>query len=184
MSFQDDYLIVLFLFALWFGFRPFQNENAGSKRQIDSALYYKTLAEQAPPGLVFGIVWPILYGLIVAAHFLYWTNGSDDTVIYGIVLILYMVNLLLNKLWSPMFFAEKNPQAALVIIILTELTAIVIAILMAVDHVWSSFWLLVPYILWLAYATYLNVTFIGALERAGSTPVKVIRQQNRVDFLY
>lgn len=166
MSFYDHYQVFLFIFALWYGFVPYRSENAGEMAAGSPAIYYAVLKQTAPAGWVFGVVWPILYALIVASHYTYWHDGSHHTTLYHVVLVLFLVNLLLNKTWSPLFFRGRQPKAAMVVLVLTGLTAVALAVLTAIDGIWLSFGLLLPYIVWLAYATYLNQAFITGYEEA------------------
>ena len=120
--------------------------------------WYNTLAHSSlnPDGWVFSAVWTILYFLIGIALFLIMrkhreTNRNDRASAYT----LFGVNIVLNALWSFMFFGMHSPEAAL--IVLTAL--IIIAIFMARSFFRISkaaFWLVVPYVLWLMFAFYLN----------------------------
>ena len=120
--------------------------------------WYNTLAHSSlnPDGWVFSVVWTILYFLIGIALFLIIqkhraANKTDRTSAYT----LFGVNLVLNTLWSFVFFGAHLPEVAL--IVLTAL--IIVAIFMARSFYRISkaaFWLVVPYALWLMFAFYLN----------------------------
>ena len=120
--------------------------------------WYNTLAHSSlnPDGWVFSAVWTILYFLIGIALFLIIQkhrdiNKTDRTSAYT----MFGINIVLNALWSFVFFGAHLPEAALVI-----LTALIItAIFMARSFYRISkaaFWLVVPYVLWLMFAFYLN----------------------------
>ncbi|MBX3577840.1 MAG: tryptophan-rich sensory protein [Rhizobiaceae bacterium] len=103
-----------------------------------------------PPSWVFGPVWTILYILIGVAGWRVWTVAPR-----GLAMVLWVVQMALNWLWSPVFFAAQMPWAALVVVA-AMLAAIVWFIVEArkVDRIASG--LFVPYAAWVAFATVLN----------------------------
>lgn len=118
--------------------------------------WYLTLAkpELSPPSWIFAPVWTILYALMGIAAFLVWKNGLEEKRV-RVALGIFGVQLFLNTIWSIIFFGLRNPGLALVDIILLWLA---IAWTMVVFHKISkpAGWLLVPYILWVSFAAYLN----------------------------
>jgi benzodiazapine receptor len=104
-----------------------------------------------PPGFVFGIAWTILYILIAVSLALIAVNPDTPKT----ALWLHAANGVLNVLWSYTFFTLHNPGGALVVLVLL----IVVAILLYV-HVRkvnaAAAYLLIPYLVWLAFALYLN----------------------------
>lgn len=132
--------------------------------------WYETVNRVAwsPPSWLFGPAWTVLYVLIACAGFLIWRSGwrgPERPNAARPTLWIFLVQLVLNGLWSPVFFAgyptlgETAWWAALVIIVALVLA---VAWLMASAKRWSrvAVWILVPYILWLAYATSLNAGII------------------------
>lgn len=114
-----------------------------------------------PPKWIFGFAWPILFGLMSASVVLFWNNATAVSQ-YNTVLILYLVNLLLNKMWSVAFFGQKRVGIALGILLATLGTACAVLVyygIYASDTDWTSFALYFAYPLWLLYATYLNSFF-------------------------
>ncbi len=121
----------------------------------------------SPPNAVFGPVWSVLYLLIAAAGWLIWRVGyrrASSNAARG-ALALYVVQLVLNALWSPAFFAGYpllGPVgwwiAAVVILLLL---GCVVGFAVAAAR-WSkaAAWFMVPYLLWLAFAATLNVGII------------------------
>ncbi len=107
-----------------------------------------------PPNTVFGPVWTVLYILMGFAAGLIWSNGTEDpNVRRG--LALYGVQLLLNVLWSLFFFGLKSPGLALVDITLLLITIILcIRAFHPIDR-WAAY-LMVPYLLWVSFASVLN----------------------------
>jgi len=96
-----------------------------------------------PPGYVFGIVWPILYlliGFVLA-------NTKDGSARKSLI-----VNLVLNYLWIVSFNYFRNIRLSLIIMILLVLT-----LYYYFNEDWGQYsYLLIPYFIWLLYATYLN----------------------------
>lgn len=117
--------------------------------------WYPTLQKPVfnPPSFVFGPVWTILYILIGISYALAIkpAQGQDITRIR----LTYWAQLALNLAWSFAFFGLKNPAAGLVVILLL-LSAIVATILAFRKSSKVAAALLVPYALWVSFATILN----------------------------
>lgn len=116
--------------------------------------WYATLHKPAlnPPAWVFGPVWAGLYLLMGVALYLVWESHSKDK---KRALWLFSVQLALNAIWSPVFFGVHSIGNALAIIVLMW-AAIVMTILIFKEVSKPAAALLVPYILWVSFATYLN----------------------------
>jgi tryptophan-rich sensory protein len=108
-----------------------------------------------PPSWVFGPVWVTLYALMGVAAAIVWQR--QDVRGASLAIWIYAVQLLLNVLWSFLFFGLKNPGIAF-----AEIVALWIAILMTTVLFWkvSSFAgaLMLPYLAWVSFALYLNFT--------------------------
>lgn len=119
--------------------------------------WYAALNKPAwnPPAWLFGPVWTALYTMMAVAAWLVWRRGGWSA--QRGPLGLYLVQLGLNAAWSPLFFGLKMPGVAFAEILLL-LAAIVITALAfrRVSH--AAAWLFVPYILWVAFASFLNFT--------------------------
>lgn len=119
--------------------------------------WYLTLNKPSwnPPGWVFGPVWTLLYTMMAIAAWLVWRKG-------GIAkqrrpLTLFAVQLLLNALWTPLFFGLHMLGVAFAEIILLWIA--ILATILAFRKVSpSAAWLLVPYLLWVTFAAILNAT--------------------------
>lgn len=107
-----------------------------------------------PPAWVFGPVWATLFALMGIAAFLVWRKGLDRKDV-KIALGIFLGQLVLNTLWSIIFFGLQNPGAAFVDIIFLWL-AILATIITFAQISKPAAWLLVPYILWASFAAYLN----------------------------
>lgn len=119
-------------------------------------VWYATLQKPAlnPPAVVFGPVWTVLYLLMGLALFLVWRKGlyKKGT---GLALTVFGIQLILNVLWSIVFFGLHSIAWALVVIILLWLCIFLTLILFAKISK-GTMWLLVPYLLWVSFALYLN----------------------------
>lgn len=106
----------------------------------------------APPAWVFPIVWTILYALMsVAAYMIYVSRDIDR----GAPLRLYLLQMVFNCLWPLFFFRLEWRLFAL--IWLAALLALVILMMAGTKPISPpAFWLFVPYLVWLFFATYLN----------------------------
>jgi len=118
--------------------------------------WYATLAKPAlnPPSSIFGPVWTTLYALMGIAAFLVWKKGlvrKDVRKALGV----FLFQLVLNAAWSIIFFGLHSPFWALIDITLMWL-AIVWTIVLFYKISKPAMWLLVPYILWVSFAAYLN----------------------------
>ena len=118
--------------------------------------WYATLAKPAlnPPSWIFGPVWTTLYLLMGIAAFLVWRKGLDRKDVRK-ALGVFLIQLALNAIWSIIFFGLHSPFAALIDIVLMWL-AIVWTMTLFYRISKPATWLLVPYILWVSFATYLN----------------------------
>lgn len=120
--------------------------------------WYESLNKPSfnPPKWVFGPVWTVLYVLMGIASGLVWSKGFYHkwvkTAMYH-----FLFQLLLNGLWSVVFFGFKNIGFALLIIIS-------LLILIALTYKWFKIvnkmaaYLLIPYFLWVCFATVLNAS--------------------------
>lgn len=103
-----------------------------------------------PPNWLFGPVWSILYVLIGIVGWRVWCKpGLSD------LKPLWIIQMILNFLWSPAFFGAQNPWLGLLVIV-SLLASIVIFIQRSriLDPISAA--LFVPYVLWVAFATLLN----------------------------
>ncbi|MDD4467074.1 MAG: tryptophan-rich sensory protein [Candidatus Pacebacteria bacterium] len=107
-----------------------------------------------PPDFVFGPVWTILYIFMGVAMFLVWQKGLEKKEVRT-ALKVFLFQLFLNILWSVFFFGFKDIFAAFFGIIALWF-AVLATILSFAKISRLAFWLLIPYILWISFAAYLN----------------------------
>lgn len=118
--------------------------------------WYTTIAkpELNPPAWVFGPVWTTLFALMGIAAFLVWKQGLERRDV-RIALGIFVGQLALNTVWSILFFGLQNPGAAFIEIVI--LWFAILATIVAFARISRpAAWLLVPYILWVSFASYLN----------------------------
>lgn len=113
---------------------------------------YKGLVKPplSPPGFIFPIVWTILFILMGISVYLASknTNGSE-------ILLIYFIQLVLNSLWTPIFFGfNQYFLGFLWILMLIILVVTMILMFYKIDRV--SSYLLIPYLIWLLFACYLS----------------------------
>ncbi|OUP77106.1 TspO protein [Erysipelatoclostridium sp. An15] len=106
----------------------------------------------APPGYIFPIVWTILYVLMgISSYLIHRSNHKNKET----ALIIYYFQLLINFSWPIFFFNYQNFLLALAILfILNILVIILIKVTYSINHLAS--YLLIPYLIWILFALYLN----------------------------
>ncbi|GAB2487425.1 TspO/MBR family protein [Algoriphagus taiwanensis] len=112
-----------------------------------------------PPNWIFGPMWTTLYVLMGIACFLIWKSEHPQK---KQLLTLYFVQLGLNALWSPAFFGAESPILGLVVIIPLWVMILICILQFKKVSKWAS-GLMVPYLLWVSFATALNAA-IGWLN--------------------
>lgn len=128
----------------------------GSRFPVDG--WYDALVKPPlnPPNWIFGPVWSVLYLMMAVAAWLVWRQGDKGNVAFA--LLLYVVQLVLNAAWSWLFFGEHKIQFALF-----DIVALLLAILATIfafsRHSRMAAAMLVPYLAWVSFATYLNFSF-------------------------
>ena len=131
----------------------------GSFTTMDSvSTWYADLSKPSfnPPDWSFGVVWPILYVMMGISVFLIWNKGMGSKQA-KVALGMFVFQLALNGLWTPIFFGLRMMGLAL-----TEIILLWIAILMTIIAFWriskAATYLLIPYILWVSFAIALNAS--------------------------
>ena len=102
-----------------------------------------------PPGYVFGIVWPILYILMMVSAFL----------AHKKIFSIFIIQLFFNAAWSWLFFRFQMPVIALLDIYLLIALNIYILNLMYKENK-LAFFLFIPYVVWISFASYLNLFIV------------------------
>lgn len=109
----------------------------------------------APPGILFPIVWTILYTLMGISSAIIYTKGRDENIPVNDALRIYAIQLAVNFFWSIIFFnLEAFLFAFLWILLLWILIIIMIKKFYEIDK--TAAYLQIPYLLWVTFAAYLN----------------------------
>ena len=110
----------------------------------------------SPPNWIFAPVWAMLYLSMFIALVLY-LGKYDNNKKLGYVY--FIVQLVLNMLWSPVFFGMRNISLALLVVVLLD-----IFVFLTIKKFYSvskiSGIILIPYMLWILFATYLNIGYL------------------------
>lgn len=123
--------------------------------QFEPGTWYEILQKPAwtPPNWVFPVVWPILYVLMGIAAWMMWKMKSVS--IYGTEFTWFFVQLILNALWSWIFFGEHLISTGLAEILLLWVS-IIFTVLLFWNRNRTAGILLIPYLIWVSYASALN----------------------------
>ena len=108
-----------------------------------------------PPNWLFAPAWGTLFFLMGVAAFLVWRKGSGKPQVRT-ALILFLAQLVLNIGWSVAFFGYECPLCGMVVILVLWV-AILVTMLKFFRISVAAGALMVPYILWVSFATALNV---------------------------
>lgn len=117
--------------------------------------WYATLKKPSwnPPDWIFGPVWSALYTMMAVAAWLVWQRGGF--VAQRRPLALFLAQLGLNALWTPLFFGLHRPGLAFAeIVLLWVAIAATLAAFRRVNQ--AAAWLLAPYLVWVSFAAVLN----------------------------
>jgi len=150
MSTQQSVLGAIVAIVITFG-----AAYVGSQFPVDE--WYATLSKPSwnPPNWLFGPVWSLLYLLMAISVWLVWRDKGISGAI--IPLIIFLLQLILNAAWSWLFFGLHEPSWAF-----AEIIVLWLAILANIILFWRintiSGVLLVPYLAWVTFATFLNYT--------------------------
>ena len=122
---------------------------ASTSASTDSWYLLLNKSELNPPSYVFGIVWPILYILMMVSAFL----------AHKKIFSIFIIQLFFNAAWSGLFFIFQMPLIALLDIYLLIAINIYILNLMYKENK-LAFFLFIPYVIWISFASYLNLFIV------------------------
>ena len=108
-----------------------------------------------PPNRIFAPVWTGLYMMMAVAGWMVWERLPQKG--FSLPMALFFVQLVLNTIWSMVFFGLRNPGWAFV-----EVVLLWIVIILTMISFWTVYWvagaLFLPYFLWVSFAAVLNFT--------------------------
>ncbi len=119
---------------------------------------FLTKPPATPPNWLFAPVWTVLYILIGTNLYLLWGKRQEQKISQE-TFKLYLFQLVLNGLWSPVFFGLRAPLAGLFIILPLWLTLLILMLRLRHKHRLNA-GLILPYWLWVSLATYLNIGIV------------------------
>lgn len=143
MKFKKFLVYLLFLLPWFLASLIFKN---------DTAYYYSlNLPVFAPPPILFGIIWPILYVLIAYSIYKTWPDSTSSYKIY------LVINYVANQLFTFCFFTLKNNFLALVDTIIILISSLYLYVeTRSINE--KNKWYLIPYIIWNIFALILVFT--------------------------
>lgn len=110
-----------------------------------------------PPDWIFTPVWIVLYIMMFFSLFLFLKSRKNES--KKIPLIFFLIQLGLNFAWTPVFFGLKNILFGYIIIVLMYIF-LILTIITFFRHSKIASLLLLPYLLWISFAAYLNLGFL------------------------
>jgi tryptophan-rich sensory protein len=121
--------------------------------------WYTTIQKPSfnPPNWIFGPVWTLLYIMIGLSFYFIWVKLSAAE--FKLQFVVYSFQLLLNFLWSVLFFGLRNPLLSFIEIVLLWLSILYLVLSFYKLSAISSF-LLIPYLLWVTFASILNLSIV------------------------
>jgi translocator protein len=130
---------------------------AGSAVFVSTGGWYESLNKPSwnPPSAVFGPVWSTLYLMMAIAAWLVWREGGWKK--QWPALAMFILQWMLNALWTPLFFGWQKPGFAFVDIVLLWLALFATIYLFWGVKRWAGL-LLLPYLAWVSFAAFLNFT--------------------------
>lgn len=126
---------------------------------VSSSWYKQIKPSITPPNLVFPIAWTILFVLIAVSLYLVWTNSEEEDKMR--IAWIFGFNFALNILWSILFFGLRNPIFAFIEIIVMWISIWMMIFLTRKINK-TAMWLLVPYLVWVSFATVLTGLIVFA----------------------
>lgn len=127
----------------------------GALANSGESAWYMALEKPSiqPPSWLFGVVWPNLYALMgLALAMILNARGSQFR---GLAIALFVVQLVVNLLWSPLFFGMHEVSLAFWWIVLMVILAVATTVVFARVRK-AAAWLMVPYLVWICFAAMLN----------------------------
>ncbi|RUR19208.1 tryptophan-rich sensory protein [Legionella sp. km535] len=145
------------LLKLMFWFLLFESIGflLGMLTQANIYPWYESLNKSSltPPGFVFSVVWSLLYALLSLVAVILFHRDKESS--NNKLMMLFVLQMLMNWAWTPLFFGlHWIMLSAIWLVGLTALNGILI--IQARNKAPMVAWLLIPYLIWLMFACYLN----------------------------
>jgi benzodiazapine receptor len=152
MNAKDKSYISLMTWIVWVTLIGFI---IGSLTKTEVNTWYSTLnrSNLTPPNYVFGIVWTILYPMLAICGWIIWHKQPFQKLM--LIKSLYMVQLILNWSWTPLFFRYHLTGLSFACLLVINIFVAMI-IYFSYTRVRLVSLLMIPYLIWMLFATYLN----------------------------
>jgi translocator protein len=133
----------------------------GSRVTASGMLWYRTikLPPWTPPGYVISIAWTVIFVLATISALMWW-NSSSRGPGFKWAIAAFILNAILNVTWSYLFFGRHEIGYSIIEMIFLLLSVLALMVLLYRDLPVASL-LLLPYVLWVSFATYLTVIIYG-----------------------
>ncbi len=130
---------------------------ASSGAYFRPGAWYAGIAKPSwnPPDWLFAPVWSVIYALLALSAWLVWENAADGAA--TVPMVAFGVHCGLNALWSALFFGARRMDWAFYEVLALWASIVLLMVLFAPISATSA-WLLVPYLLWVGFASFLNLT--------------------------
>ena len=138
-----------------------------------------------PPLWIFPVVWTVIYVLVEVSMIVFYQNvytGEDQYVVISITL-LFLFNMLANKLWSPTFIEQRMTGAALFLIAAMLGTGIAMLIIFGLNDKWTELGTFLPYMVWCFFAFWLNGRALWVERKLKRKEKKAAQENVAVDTL-
>lgn len=111
-----------------------------------------------PPDWLFGPAWTLIFTLCAISGYVAW-QAADTSGARQLVLVLFLSNAVINAAWSGLFFAMRRPDWALIEVGFLWASILLMVVLLLRIDLFASL-LLVPYLAWVSFAAFLNLTIV------------------------
>jgi translocator protein len=133
---------------------------AGGAKSTTVGPWYRALRKPwwNPPEWLFGPAWAVILSLAAWSGVEAWT-ATDSADAHTRVALLFAINIFFHLLWTPIFFNLRRPDWALVEVAFLWLSVAALLIGLA-PYSSKAAWLMLPYLLWVTFAAYLNLKIV------------------------
>lgn len=140
---------------IWISVLLFIGSLMGSLTKAEITSWYSILERSplSPPNSVFPVAWTILYTMIAICGWIIWRVRSFSEL--RLIKILYLIQLILNWSWTPLFFFYHLTGFSLVVLLVMDILVAMI-IYLGYARIRLASILMTPYLLWILFATHLN----------------------------
>lgn len=127
----------------------------GSLTKLEISTWYSILNRSplTPPNYIFPVAWTVLYGAIGACGSIIWHSSSFPKL--KIIKVLYLIQLVLNLSWTPLFFYYHFTGISLIVLFCMDILVSML-LWLAYQQARVVSLLMIPYLLWILFATHLN----------------------------